>query len=140
MDTNEPAGLSDGCVFSRPTADGTWIPVPGGVAPPSQELQNHLEEDIAFCPPPASPLSSWSPKGGLGGHLVTQHNTRAEDCRMVWHSGSHPGMLLGFHRLHTRQTDEAHITALTTSPSPGGADKEGLFLGWYIIVLFVKLS
>lgn len=32
MDTNEPAGLSDGSSFSRPTVEGTWIPIPANIS------------------------------------------------------------------------------------------------------------
>ena len=28
MDTNEQAMPSDGCVFPRPTTEGTWVPTP----------------------------------------------------------------------------------------------------------------
>lgn len=40
MDTNEPAGLSDGCVFSRATADGMWMPTPADISLHSPEGQH----------------------------------------------------------------------------------------------------
>lgn len=79
MDTNETAVLSDGCVFPRSRADGTWIPAPADTQPAvpggsgralsGTALMRTLGPSERGCmlSALASALSSWSPKGGLGG-------------------------------------------------------------------------
>lgn len=110
MDTNEPAVLSDGCVFPRSRADGTWIPAPADTQPAvpggsgralsGTALMRTLGPCERGCmlSALASALSSWSPKGGLGG-TVSPSMTLDSKVQKGLALGPTPGHVLGFHRL-----------------------------------------
>lgn len=122
MDTNEPAVLSDGCVFPRSTADGTRVPAPADIQPavlgrvpespewhlPLGELWGHLEECISSLP--------WPPLFLAGALSKVLETLCHRSCRRGGHSSPHPGVLLGPRRLC--QANKAHVAVLTPSSSP----------------------